>query len=418
MFRQAVILSLLVILANIQGNQAVDYTVTNTAGSTAGGARFAAEIGEDYSKQMSSAATDFIWRVLQQPNAEDRKAVDKVSLFIDDIDGVAAYASNNEIHFSANYIGNYSGDLKREYTGVLYHEMTHIWQWYGNGQAQGGLTEGVADFVRLKANYAPSHWVQPGQGDRWDQGYDVTARFLDYCNDLRNGFVAELNKKMRDGYSDQYFVDLLGKTVDQLWSDYKANKSWSLWVEHALRQKLEKITASKRYLQLQISFGGFQQPNAEDRKAVDKVSLFIDDMGGVAYASNNEIHVSANYIGNYSGDLKREYTGVLYHEMTHIWQWNGNGQAPGGLIEGVADFVRLKANYAPSHWVQPGQGDRWDQGYDVTARFLDYCNDLRNGFVAELNKKMRDGYSDQYFVDLLGKTVDQLWSDYKAKYAQ
>ncbi|KAJ9175233.1 hypothetical protein P3X46_013810 [Hevea brasiliensis] len=221
MFRQALVLFLLVILPNIQGSQAVDYTVTNTAGSTAGGARFAAEIGEDYSKQTLSAATDFIWRVFQQPNAEDRKAVDKVSLFIDDMGGVA-YASNNEIHVSANYIGNYSGDLKREYTGVLYHEMTHIWQWNGNGQAPGGLIEGVADFVRLKANYAPSHWVQPGQGDRWDQGYDVTARFLDYCNDLRNGFVADLNKKMRDGYSDQYFVDLLGKTVDQLWSDYKA----------------------------------------------------------------------------------------------------------------------------------------------------------------------------------------------------
>lgn len=221
MFRQALLLSTLVILATIQGNQAVDYTVTNTAGSTAGGARFTAEIGEDYSKQTLSAATDFIWRVFQQPNAEDRKAVDKVSLFIDDMDGVA-YAINNEIHFSANYIGNYTGDLKREYTGVLYHEMTHIWQWNGNGQTPGGLIEGVADFVRLKANYAPSHWVQPGQGDRWDQGYDVTAKFLDYCNDLRNGFVAELNKKMRDGYGDQYFVDLLGKTVDQLWSDYKA----------------------------------------------------------------------------------------------------------------------------------------------------------------------------------------------------
>ncbi|KAJ9175234.1 hypothetical protein P3X46_013811 [Hevea brasiliensis] len=204
-----------------QGNEAVDYTVNNIAGPMAGGARFAAEIGEDYSQQMLSAATDFIWRVFRQSNAEDRKAVDKVSLFIDDMGGVA-YASNNEIHVSSNYVGNYSGDLKREFTGVVYHEMTHIWQWNGNGRTPGGLIEGVADFVRLKANYAPSHWVQPGQGDRWDQGYDVTARFLDYCNDLRNGFVAELNKKMRDGYSDQYFVDLLGKTVDQLWSDYKA----------------------------------------------------------------------------------------------------------------------------------------------------------------------------------------------------
>lgn len=123
------------------------------------------------------------------------------------------------------------------------------------------------------------------------------------------------------------------------------------------------------------------------------------------------------YIQGYSGNVKTEFTGVLYHEMTHVWQWNGNGQAPGGLIEGIADFVRLKANYAPSHWVKPGQGDRWDQGYDVTARFLDYCNGLRNGFVAELNKKMRSGYNNSYFVDLLGKTVDQLWTDYKAKYA-
>jgi len=29
---------------------------------------------------------------------------------------------------------------------------------------------------------------------------------------------------------------------------------------------------------------------------------------------------------------------------------------------------------------------------------------------------MRDSYSDNYFVELLGKTVDQLWSDYKAQY--
>ena len=104
--------------------------------------------------------------------------------------------------------------------------------------------------------------------------------------------------------------------------------------------------------------------------------------------------------------------------FTMKWHTYGNGKAPGGLIEGIADFVRLKANYAPSHWVQAGQGDSWDQGYDVTAKFLDYCNGLRNGFVAKLNKKMKTGYSAQYFVDLLGKTVDQLWKDYKAKYGK
>ncbi|XP_031262265.1 uncharacterized protein LOC116120458 [Pistacia vera] len=212
---------ILTTLAAMQGCHAVDYAVTNTAITTAGGARFDKQIGADYSKQTLVSATNFIWRILQQNNAADRKNVKKVSLFIDSMDGVA-YASNNEIHFSANYIGNYSGDLKREFTGVLYHEMTHIWQWNGNGQTPGGLIEGIADYVRLKANYAPSHWVQPGQGDRWDQGYDVTARFLDYLTSLRSGFVAELNKKMRNGYNERFFFDLLGKTVSQLWSEYKA----------------------------------------------------------------------------------------------------------------------------------------------------------------------------------------------------
>ncbi|KAJ6424373.1 hypothetical protein OIU84_025214 [Salix udensis] len=220
MFRHVYVLSLLVLLA-INTVSAVDYTVTNRAGATAGGARFTRDIGADYSKKTLASATAFTWRTLQQTNAADRKDVRAVNLFIDVMNGVA-YATNNEIHVSNNYIGNYSGDVRREITGVLYHEMVHIWQWNGNGQAPGGLIEGIADFVRLKANYAPSHWVQAGQGDRWDQGYDVTAKFLDYCNGLRSGFVAELNKKMKAGYSAQFFVDLLGKTVDQLWKDYKA----------------------------------------------------------------------------------------------------------------------------------------------------------------------------------------------------
>ncbi|XVF45049.1 hypothetical protein PTKIN_Ptkin02bG0174300 [Pterospermum kingtungense] len=205
----------------MQRTHAVDYAVNDNTGNSGGGVRFRNQIGVAYSRQTMGAATNFIWRTFQQNNPADRKNVQKVTLFIENRDGVA-FTVNNEIHVNANYLGNYTGDVKREFTGVLYHEMTHVWQWNGNGQAPGGLIEGIADFVRLKANYIPSHWVQPGQGNRWDQGYDVTARFLDYCNSLRNGFVAELNKKMRTGYSANYFVDLLGKTVDQLWSDYKA----------------------------------------------------------------------------------------------------------------------------------------------------------------------------------------------------
>ncbi|XP_028781183.1 uncharacterized protein LOC114737427 [Neltuma alba] len=222
--------SLLVILAAIEGTIAVDYTVNNTALATSGGRVFRDKIGDAYARETMDFSTQFIWWIFRQNSAADRKNVQKVILFVEDIGGVA-FARGNEIHLSAIYVGTYPGDVKREVTGVLYHEMAHIWQWNGIGQANGGLIEGIADYVRLKAGYAPSRWAKPGQGDRWDQGYDVTAYFLDYCNSLRDGFVAELNKMMRTGYSDDFFRQLLGKSVDQLWRDYQA-KFGSLQVSY------------------------------------------------------------------------------------------------------------------------------------------------------------------------------------------
>ncbi|XP_021753420.1 uncharacterized protein LOC110718817 [Chenopodium quinoa] len=213
----------MITLVKSRGIIAVDYTVTNNAASTNGGTIFANQVGEDYARQTLASATDFIWQTFHQNTDADRKqGIDQVSLTIVPSLNVVAQTSNNEIQFSAQYLGSYSGDVKTEFTGVIYHEMTHVWQWNGNGQANGGLIEGIADYVRLKAGYIANGWAQPGGGNRWDEGYSTTARFLDYCESLIGGFVAQLNLKMKDGYSDSFFEDMLGKSVDQLWSDYKA----------------------------------------------------------------------------------------------------------------------------------------------------------------------------------------------------
>ncbi|TXG64194.1 hypothetical protein EZV62_011188 [Acer yangbiense] len=208
--------------------EAVDYVVTNQAETAPGGIIFNNQIGAGYAQQTMDAATQLIWGLFQQATAADRKDITQVSLLIVEnvvINGqsVPAARSNNQIQVNAGYLNSYMGDVKQEFTGIVYHEMTHVWQWNGAGQAPTELTEGIADFVRLKANYPANGWAQPGDGTKWDEGYSVTARFLDYCDGLRNGFVAELNKKMRDGYNVNFFMDLLGKSVDQLWSDYKAN---------------------------------------------------------------------------------------------------------------------------------------------------------------------------------------------------
>ncbi|TVT97901.1 hypothetical protein EJB05_56827, partial [Eragrostis curvula] len=216
----ATLASLLVAMAATAG--AVTFNATNTASGTPGGQRFDQAVGLDYAKQVLSDASTFIWTRFNQPDPADRKPVDAVTLLVEDIGGVA-FASGNVIHLSAQRVGTYAGDVRTEVTGVLYHEATHVWQWgLQDYAAHTGVFEGIADFVRLKAGYAPWHWVQPGQGDRWDQGYDVTARFLEYCDYLMPSFVALLNAKMKDGYSDDYFAQILGKDVQQLWQDYKA----------------------------------------------------------------------------------------------------------------------------------------------------------------------------------------------------
>ncbi|KQJ97253.1 uncharacterized protein LOC100828815 [Brachypodium distachyon] len=209
------------LLALAASASAVTFDASNTASSTAGGQRFNQAVGLDYSKQVLSDASTFIWTTFNQRSTANRKPVDAVTLVVENIDGVA-FASNNRIHLSSKYVGGYSGNVKAEVTGVLYHEATHVWQWNGQGKANGGLIEGIADYVRLKAGFAPAHWRKAGEGDRWDQGYDVTARFLDYCDSLKPGFVAELNGKMKGGYTDDFFAQILGKSVQQLWKDYKA----------------------------------------------------------------------------------------------------------------------------------------------------------------------------------------------------
>ncbi|KAF8672389.1 hypothetical protein HU200_049594 [Digitaria exilis] len=203
--------SLLLAMAATAG--AVTFNATNAASNTTGGQRFDQAVGLAYANQVLSDASIFIWVTFNQTNPADRKPVDAVTLVVADVDG-AAFTVDDAITLSAQYVGNYSGDVKTE--------TTHVWQWDGQGQANGGLIEGIADYVRLKAGYAPGHWVQPGQGDRWDQGYDVTARFLDYCDSLKPGFVALLNAKMKDGYTDDFFAQILGKNVQQLWQEYKA----------------------------------------------------------------------------------------------------------------------------------------------------------------------------------------------------
>ncbi|KAI0073945.1 plant basic secretory protein [Panus rudis PR-1116 ss-1] len=177
-------------------------------------------------------------------------------------------------------------------------------------------------------------------------------------------------------------------------------------------------------------------------REVEVINLVLRSMpGGVAHTTGTsiykEIHFSLEHIQNCADRAEKEIMGVLTHEVVHCFQFNGNGKAPGGLIEGVAgssqsnrphlsltsklillstaDWVRLHAGLAPPHW-KARPGDRWDAGYDSTAYFLDWMEGkygTANGLVRTINLTLRDReYEDVIFKEHTGKKVSKLWKLY------
>ncbi|KAJ5561598.1 hypothetical protein N7461_000359 [Penicillium sp. DV-2018c] len=189
--------------------------------------------------------------------------------------------------------------------------------------------------------------------------------------------------------------------------------------------------------------------------ATRSVTVFLRDYSGVAYTTgtelddaHKEIHVSLPYIEHCTSgpsakeDPLHELVGVLTHELVHCYQHTAPpgspetgdekiSRPPGGLIEGIADFVRLKAGLEPPHWKRPvSAADRppkWDVGYQHTAYFLAWLEDVRVGMgaVALLNDRLlRVGYLGEgekeeageegvpFWKGLFGAGIEDLWEEY------
>ncbi|CAN1347019.1 Basic secretory protease (Fragments) [Linum perenne] len=150
-------------------------------------------------------------------------------------------------------------------------------------------------------------------------------------------------------------------------------------------------------------FQTFNQRRVTDRKDLRNVTVFIDQSSNHSLLPNcdDQFRIGVNYFSNLSSSAaaKREFAGIVHYYLTYAWAWNGRGKSPAGLISGTADYVRWKAGYGLERRFQGLVGERWDQGYEVTARFLDYCGGSRDG----------------YFKTLMEKSVDELWSEYKRR---
>lgn len=187
-----------------------------------------------------------------------------------------------------------------------------------------------------------------------------------------------------------------------------------------------------------------RRPEKWTPQEVRSVTLAIRSMGGVAYTTgtdlddaHKEIHLSISYLDQVlksSGEklnkpeadeaFRFELMGVVTHEMVHAFQHNACSTCPGGLIEGIADYVRMKSGLGASHWnpwpaSKKTRGEKWDEGYQKTAWFLDWVEkQTAMGVVGRLNFEMRNrSWADgDLWKDVVGESVKDMWHRYECSW--
>ncbi|EFM10833.1 Carbohydrate binding family 25 [Paenibacillus curdlanolyticus YK9] len=153
------------------------------------------------------------------------------------------------------------------------------------------------------------------------------------------------------------------------------------------------------------------------------IHIRVEDAEGVAYAggtrSESDVFISSQHLINvYNGGkpIRDEIIGILYHELTHVYQDNDNGAAPGYMVEGIADAVRFEVGYH-DRYSEP-VGGTWQDGYGKTGNFIRWIDEHKHhGFLRDINASLSsfDGatWTTSVFSALAGADVNTLWNEYQ-----
>jgi hypothetical protein len=153
-------------------------------------------------------------------------------------------------------------------------------------------------------------------------------------------------------------------------------------------------------------------------KSVSDITLIVEDYAGIASSSGTTLRLSSNYLQTQyerGVDLPREVAGILHFTTSLIYQYNGSDTAPGWLMTGIADFVRLESGLIDR--AERAKGGSYSGSSQTTAFFLDYLTTRNANVVYQLNLRLAPGepaYDDDIFVQLLDGDLDTLWAQYQA----
>lgn len=121
------------------------------------------------------------------------------------------------------------------------------------------------------------------------------------------------------------------------------------------------------------------------------------------FLETKEIFIDLDFLSGWRRDktgVRNRLEAAIQHELVHCYQHHAPNPTadapPRGLIEGIAEFVALKGGYlsALGRKVRPmwsrKLSKRWDVGYENTAYFLEWLENVRvgEGAVSRINDRL------------------------------
>lgn len=170
--------------------------------------------------------------------------------------------------------------------------------------------------------------------------------------------------------------------------------------------------------------------SVDEIDVLEKFDYIVKDSKTLAAKGGNPPHIYVFFSSSYIKKIRAEMTdeqimaeihGVLYHEITHGYQYSPRGCGGYGdskdyysLVEGIADCVRYKAGYFNLDSRKPG--GHWTDGYRTTGFFIDWLKLKDKDFLYKLNQSAHTVVPWSWNAatkHILGESTQKLWDEYQ-----